>query len=222
MSETTLSTPEIVKGSVAAAPSGDPWQAARALVEQLENSGAAHVDPMKFHFLKSLLRRSLNHPPSIAQTLQSRVIALAADLQVRMAQHLNSIRPEPSPIRSSPLSDLMSYLKERVEASDIGENAAEPAHHHPELKSVRRFRESLRRRQSEKAVARAVAERPENPGPLNPQMLMIRSLALLRDLSPAYVNRFVTYTESLLWLEDTHSTEEPAKAFRPAPPPKRR
>lgn len=70
-----------------------------------------------------------------------------------------------------------------------------------ELKSVRHFRQSLEKISIEKLVARALKEVPEDAGPLNPQMLVIRSLTTMRELSPQYLNRFVSYMDTLLWLE---------------------
>ena len=70
-----------------------------------------------------------------------------------------------------------------------------------ELTSVRLFRESLVKLSSDKLVSRIIKEAPENPGPLNPQMLVIRSLSTMRDLSPDYLNRFVAYVDTLQWLE---------------------
>jgi len=70
-----------------------------------------------------------------------------------------------------------------------------------ELKSVRHFRQSLEKISIDKLVARAMKEVPEDAGPLNPQMLVIRSLTTMRELSPQYLNRFVSYMDTLLWLE---------------------
>ena len=60
-------------------------------------------------------------------------------------------------------------------------------------------------------MAQAIAQGPESPGPLNPQMLMIRSLTTLRDFSPAYSNRFVSYLDTLLWLDEVGEKDEPGK-----------
>ncbi len=68
--------------------------------------------------------------------------------------------------------------------------------------AIRLFRESLQKLHSDRTVRTALSQCPQDPGPLNPQMLVSRSLAMLRELSPAYVNRFVAYVDTLLWLED--------------------
>lgn len=84
-----------------------------------------------------------------------------------------------------------------------------------ELKSMKVFRESWVKQVSDSRVTAAINDAPENPGPLNPQMLMIRSLDVMRDLSPQYLNRFVSYLDSLLWLEQAGEKlvpEKPSKA----------
>lgn len=85
-----------------------------------------------------------------------------------------------------------------------------------ELASVRRFRESCVKIHSKKVLKKALDDRPENPGPLNPQMLTIRSLSLLRDLSPEYLKRFVSYIDTMLWLEQSGAIPAPGKKSKAA------
>jgi hypothetical protein len=70
-----------------------------------------------------------------------------------------------------------------------------------ELKAIRQLRKSRNKQRSEKRLNQAKARSPENPGPLNPQMLAIRSLSTMHELSPHYLNRFTSYIDTLLWLE---------------------
>lgn len=70
-----------------------------------------------------------------------------------------------------------------------------------ELSSIHYFRESLVRRNADKLVTQAIREIPEGAGPLNSQKLIVQSLSSMRDLSPHYLNRFVAYIDTLLWLE---------------------
>ena len=74
-------------------------------------------------------------------------------------------------------------------------------HNLEELPSVKLFREALQKRTSDKLIKQVLTGGPENPGPLNPEMLMIRSLRLMGELSPAYLRHFIHYADSLLWLE---------------------
>lgn len=66
---------------------------------------------------------------------------------------------------------------------------------------MRHFRQSQVKRNSERLLTRIIQEGPEDAGPLNSQALIIRSLTIMRELSPGYINRFVSYMDTLLWLE---------------------
>lgn len=81
-----------------------------------------------------------------------------------------------------------------------------PAHRR-ELKAVRRYRQIAAQQKTESMVNRSLIARPQNPGPLNPHMLAIKSLTSMRDLSLPYLNRFVSYIETILWLEEEREAE---------------
>lgn len=70
-----------------------------------------------------------------------------------------------------------------------------------DLNPLRLFRKTLAALNSDRLVSLAVKERPENAGPLNSQMLATQSLFIMRRLSPNYLNRFISYIDTLLWLE---------------------
>lgn len=85
-----------------------------------------------------------------------------------------------------------------------------------ELKAVRAFKASSQKREVDSRVAQAIDESPENAGPLNPQRLMVRSLSTLRELSPAYLSRFVTMIDAMLWLEAAGSATESGEQTKSA------
>ena len=80
-----------------------------------------------------------------------------------------------------------------------------------ELKSSRSFRQLQSRINAEKTAAQALADEAEDAGPLNPQRLVIRSLTAMQELSPQYLNRFVAYIDTLLWLEQSTGQTLPEK-----------
>lgn len=80
------------------------------------------------------------------------------------------------------------------------------------LKSARRYQELRLKRYADSLLTQAIAEAPEDPGPLNPQMLAIKSLRNMRDLSPHYLNRFVSYVDSMLYLELLVDVAEDSKS----------
>ncbi|MBD2858236.1 DUF2894 domain-containing protein [Spongiibacter sp. KMU-158] len=85
------------------------------------------------------------------------------------------------------------------------------------LKAARWFEEQRLKRYASSLVNKAIEEAPEDPGPLNPQMLAIKSLMQMRDLSTHYLNRFVSYVDSMLYLELAMQNTEPAKKAKAAP-----
>ncbi|MBE9540185.1 MAG: DUF2894 domain-containing protein [Proteobacteria bacterium] len=96
---------------------------------------------------------------------------------------------------------LRQHENELINSTSVSKDTVEPPNPE-ELNSIRRFREALVVRNADKLVSRAIEEIPEGAGPLNPQKLIVQSLASMRDLSPHYLNRFVSYIDTLLWLEE--------------------
>lgn len=78
-----------------------------------------------------------------------------------------------------------------------------------ELRAARFFRDARQRQRADKLVTCAVTEAPADCGPLNPQKLAIASMAAMRDLSPAYLGRFVAYLDTLFWLEKARENHKP-------------
>ncbi|HJU71763.1 MAG TPA: DUF2894 domain-containing protein [Paucimonas sp.] len=78
-----------------------------------------------------------------------------------------------------------------------------------ELKAIRNFRNTWSKLSVDKQVAQALEQAPKNAGPINSHMLVLRSLALMRDISPDYLNRFMSYADTLLVL-DLGEKEKPA------------
>ena len=94
-----------------------------------------------------------------------------------------------------------------------------------ELKSVKAFRESWNTIRIDELVDESVHQGPKDAGPLNPQRLAIKSLSAMQQLSPQYMNRFVSYVETLLWLQqienhNKNSARSNGSPRKKAPPKK--
>lgn len=157
-------------------------------------------------------RLSAVHP---AQARELRRLFAAGDYRGvrRMAA------PAPgAPVRT-PLAQLNQYIQAATQ--DRVENGpGEMGRVDAEMKSVRRFRQTWSRISAENQVKQAVGRGPENAGPLNSHMLVLRSLALMRDLSPDYLQRFLSHVDTLLWLDQasqktTPQEAKPARRSRP-------
>jgi len=86
---------------------------------------------------------------------------------------------------------------------------ADHAGSRPELKTIRNFRNTWSKLSADKQVTQALEQAPTNAGPINSHMLVLRSLELMRDISPDYLNRFMSYADTLLCL-DQGELEKPA------------
>ncbi|OPF65556.1 MULTISPECIES: DUF2894 domain-containing protein [Hydrogenophaga] len=109
---------------------------------------------------------------------------------------------KPATARPSPLAELNAHIERASAAARDG--VAGGGGPWPELRSAQRFRETWERIGAEVQVQRALDRAPPNAGPLNPQRLMLETLARMGELSPHYLRRFLTHTETLLWLEQAH------------------
>jgi hypothetical protein len=98
----------------------------------------------------------------------------------------------------------LGALVRQLEQHSLGNAAARVegnAGSHSELKTIRNFRNTWSKLSVDKQVAQALEQAPKNAGPINSHMLVLRSLALMRDISPDYLNRFMSYADALLCLD---------------------
>ena len=175
-------------------PMGDDPQAA---LQSLRQAGAPRWEPLRWQYLASLAERLQAAPPGQQALLQAKLAQGLADCQARLAQRPPAAQPGAKPKR--PPSALAQLNQALADAAAAGFSGAAPAR--PELKSAQRFRESWAVLCAEEVVDQATTEAPQNAGPLNAHRLVLHTLGLLRDLSPDYLRRFLTHTETLMWLE---------------------
>lgn len=78
-----------------------------------------------------------------------------------------------------------------------GQAAAAPS----ELRSLSYFRDTWSKLSVDRQLNQALAQGPENAGPLNSHLLVLLSLQRLRELAPDYLNRLMSHVDALLWLD---------------------
>lgn len=182
-------------------------------LEALRAVGAHHNDPARFHYLEVLARR-LHGQPAAVQRL------LAHKLDAALASYPQSVLPPASPRgnqRLAPAESALARLNRtlappRHSAATDNPFAMESASL-PALKSVHQFSKVWSHIAAEQQVVQALHRGPENAGPLNAHKLMLRSLNLMRTLSPDYLRHFMAQMDTLLWLDQ-------ASHKAPSPPPR--
>jgi hypothetical protein len=113
------------------------------------------------------------------------------------------------------LDDLLHRQEQAAYPAGIASAVAAGQDGVRDLKAIRQFRDAWARRVVDKAIAQAVEDAPENAGPLNAHGLVIRAIMTMREISPAYLNRFVSSIDTLLWLEQLAGQFPAAEPKRP-------
>lgn len=190
-------------------------------LQALHKAGAPARDPVGWHYLQTLAARTAAHAGT-AKALLDRKLQQALDaFEVRWQNH-------PAPQLSvhsgpSPLALLLQDMGQNpaavsaVPASTASNPPAPATGLRPENPRVRQFRRQLRKIGVQKQVRQAIAQAPRNAGPINSHMLVLRALGLMRDISPDYLDRFMTHLDTLLCLEDAEKHRlSPGKKSVPA------
>lgn len=174
----------------------------------LRHEGADRLDPVRFHYMERLGQRMQAQPQAVRQILACRLQeALNAYIgRVRQWDGINRRGAASPRTGSTPLAELNRYIHSRTQGSQDSHDGfvGGDGVGRPEMKSVRSFSEVWSKIAAENQVDQAVGRGPENAGPLNSHMLMLRSLTQMRDLSPEYLRRFLAQMDALLWLEQVN------------------
>lgn len=191
----------------------DPYRfrLAEALARRAEaQEGAArHVLDLKISALLQALgdaaERGAVPAPDVATTPDQpcpqggTIFSPLGSLLAHLAQHK----------AAAPLQELVSMGSPMVGAdvgagAGLGGRTADAASHMPspvDAQTLEFFRRTWSRLSAEQRLAQSRSALPGNAGPLNSQHLVHRALTSMRELSPAYFERFMNHVDALLWLE---------------------
>lgn len=165
-----------------------------ALVDALREDGAHPFDPVRFHYIEALAHRASAHQGSVRHILNGKLAAAVADYRARFEQARSAAQDtaatSETDASSKTLGDLVRYIAQHA-----------PTAPSTELKSAHYFRNTWSRLSAETHVTQALGKAPKNAGPINSHMVALRSLALMRDISPDYLSRFMSYIDTLLCLD---------------------
>lgn len=185
---------------------------AAAAWAQAVGACAGRIDPVKLRYLEALIGRFEAASPTVRQVLEAKIRRELAALNASAVSEASPPNAVPGSRKAVPPVDvarrppgLLAQLNQEIERTTLSAIAAAgfagEAPGRPALRSALRFRETWARLSAETVLERAVHRAPENAGPLNAHNLVLRTLAQMRELSPDYLRRFMTHTESLMWLD---------------------
>jgi hypothetical protein len=177
---------------------------ARATLDAWRERGADRLNPVRFQFIAALERRAASHSGEARRILDDRLRGLldayATDLERATAA---TAQADAAAARTSASSDadqetlagVIDHIARHAPARRDGTAS------YPELPALDYFREVWSKVRTEKQLRQSLAQVPGNAGPLNSSSLVHRSLSLMRELSPGYLKQFLSYVDTLSWLE---------------------
>ena len=197
----------------------------------LQQSGAAQFDPVRLHFLQRLAGRAKDQPSAVQQVIAAKLTRALAVFEARLAKvqedanaaasnaAITAAAPRPGPA-AAPLSNLVRELTRRLALRENGgcEQSLQMATGlHPESNATQYFRATWLQLSVNKRVTQALKQAPKNAGPINSHNLVLRSLALMRGISPEYLQHFTSYVDTLMCLDHHEKSNTlPAKPLAAA------
>ncbi|MFP3977505.1 DUF2894 domain-containing protein [Marinobacter sp. KMM 10035] len=187
-------------------------------LEDLRNSGADQMNPVRFRYLEALAMRleakGLQHtrhwqkleqavadyktrfevPQQSTQAIETRASSLLSALLDRLNQTQSAPQTQPQ----STLEQLVFGVSE--EGSEAPQRAATANPRQP-LKAMTRASADRGEQALQDRVRNAIEQAPEDAGPMNAHRLVSLAMAEMQRLSPEYLNRLVKYTDTLMALE---------------------
>ncbi|MNX54007.1 hypothetical protein D3C86_847170 [compost metagenome] len=207
---------------------------AQAMLDAWRECGADRVDPVRFRFLQAMARRAAVLDGPARQLLDEKLAGhLNAYAQLLDAETDANADAEPTAEPNTPpsaesdddapsaLAGLLAYLADPGATPAPGENAADCAptwnrdalglrDAYPDVQMLEYFRAVWSRVSADRQVRQSQQQVHKNAGPLNSNQLVHRALSLMRELSPGYLQQFLSYTDALMWMEQIHAATAPA------------
>ena len=194
------------------APSPDALLRTDALLAQLREAGAPARDPVGWHYAEVLAERARSERAPVQAQLLGKLQAALDTLAQALANTAPAPMGAPTP---SPALAALAHERQRLQNAQAASSpsvwSATPSPS-PDSPRVRQVRRQLGRMRVQKQLSQALAQAPQNAGPINSQMLVLRAFALLRERSPEYLNRLMTEVDTLLCLEDAERQRLAPKA----------
>lgn len=185
--------------------------------DALREQGLAHFDPVQFHYLQALAQRARAHQGAARHLLDDKLGRQLAALTTRFLQAQPAHAADgPAQPASRPGRAALTALVRRLTQGPTADDLVAPGATRPELKALREHRNTWSKVSVGQELNQALRQAPKNAGPINSHMLTLRALEAMRDISPDYLNRFVSYVDTLLVLEQAERAKAAPARKRPS------
>ena len=201
----------------------------RKILDAWRQQNADRLSPWRFHFIEALERRAAGYDGATRQLLDKRlaklVEAYTADLDNASSRAGDADGvPAPSAPARGALGKLLDDIANRAatRVDDLATtNAAPGTAALPTLEALDEFRNIWSEVRIESQIRQSLEQVPADAGPLNSGSLVHRSLTLMHELSPGYLQHFLSYIDTLSWMEQMSDGGAPSPKDGARVPPKR-
>jgi len=197
---------------------------AQTLLDAWRAQRADRIDTVRFHFIEAMERRAREQTGTVRNLLDEKLSSLLDAYAQDVAKASNSAATTASPARG-PLGELVEEINRRAATRDSRAPSGVEADENgslPPLEALDEFQQIWSQVRTQSQVRQSMEQAPTNAGPLNSSALVHRSIALMRDLSPGYLQQFLAYIDDLAWLELLGAASAPTLKDAPAPAAKKR
>lgn len=186
---------------------------ARAMLDAWREQQADRLDPVRFQMMDALERRAANHQGEARRLLDSKLSTLidtyADDLE--KAASAGSAGSALAADRSA-LVELLDHIALSAATRNqvlAAHNVTPPSSSYPTLETLAEFKKIWSAVRAGSQLRQSLEQVPENAGPLNSGALVHRSIGLMRELSPGYLQQFLSYIDALSWVEQINGSMSP-------------
>lgn len=186
---------------------------ARARLAAWREQGADRLHPVRFHLMETLERRAAGHDGEARHILDVRLTALldayAADLGAAALAGDADSAITPCASTRGALGELLDHFAHHAAPHGAQLTAGDAVPHTsslPALEALGEFRKIWSEIRTESQVRQSLEQVPANAGPLNSGSLVHRSLTLMHELSPGYLQQFLAYVDTLSWMEQMNDS----------------
>lgn len=154
--------------------------------------------PVRQLLAEALARRAGDRGDAVRRLLEARLATLRdSDDQIRRSVAI------PAPPAGSALRDLLDHIAGQAAVRDSEQLAVgdSPRPAYPEVAQLEDARRRWSRIRAESQLRESLEAAPADAGPLNSGRLVHRSITLMREQSPGYLQSFLSYLDALAWLE---------------------
>ena len=196
---------------------GNSAARARARLDAWHRQHAGGLEPMRLRILDALAMRADRHDGEVRRILDEKLSALldawapGRGKTEPCSDNAGGTTSPPVPARGM-LGELLEQLAGPAGAREATADAPAAAPSFPELAALDEFRQTWSALRTESQLRQSLQQAPVDAGPLNSATLVHRSIALMRELSPEYLQHFLAYADVLSWMDQTRATAPTAPA----------